>query len=399
MNTLLCLSLEKGQSLYDPTPDEVQGLPTTKNGLPCVYKWGRGAKIGETYQHPTKKFKVPTNAKSIGNWEDNFHKMQKAGVSVPLVKDHSLKADDTLGYVVNLRRNDGWVEPLLQILGRDALDTVSKNELSLGLKQDFVDGLGNKYPGTAIEHCAATPIPVVPGQTNLSNFSAISGEDGEVTNVFYLSAASTGSFPMATTMSPAHRKMCMNLLSGMDGVNDSTDDDTLMSKMVDEHGKMQKDMAMNIPAMKAKTGTLEDQVKALSRENEELTEQVNLSRTDKVVNTEVLFERSLRVGKDADLLVTNRICTPAVAQEFREVLMGTKDAPNVFSLSREEGADDCLAAKVIAVALKFTPPPGTGMQSGTQTLSRDNVQSGAEGSGMRTIKSPHTGKEVQVPVN
>lgn len=399
-------------------------LPTHLDKFPVHHRWGKLLKIGETYTHPLKGFKVEASPKKVRALEDNFKKMKDNGVKVWVSDDHSAKAADSRGTVIALRRNDGWLEALLQLVGDDALKTAVSNELSAGIKPDFKDGLDNDYPGGVIEHVALTPCPVVPNQSgllnasrqnNLSNqlnpnsFTANRGEDGAT--VYYLSTAANQdrSIQMGTKMSAEHKKMCMALLSGMPGVGDDTDDDTMMSKLMSEHGAMKKDIGDGFNT------TLGNQVKALSRENRELIEtkttlenqitELNLSREQQqnlsAVNAEALFERSLRVGKDFDLLVDRKICTPAVAQEFKEAVMGSKESPNVLSLSRdpENPTDDCLAAKVVAVALKFQPGPATGSVTGTQTLSRDNHQNGGgEQTGFRTIKSPHTGKEVQVPI-
>src|SRR5438128_12502126 len=52
---------------------------------------------------------------------------------------------------------------LHQFLGEDARDIGLRNQVSLGIDPDFVDGKGIRY-GEAIVHSAVTPVPVVPGQ-------------------------------------------------------------------------------------------------------------------------------------------------------------------------------------------------------------------------------------------
>jgi hypothetical protein len=64
---------------------------------------------------------------------------------------------------VAIERDGDTLIELHQFLGESARDVGLRNQVSLGIDPDFVDGLGRKY-GEAIVHSAVTPVPVVPGQ-------------------------------------------------------------------------------------------------------------------------------------------------------------------------------------------------------------------------------------------
>jgi hypothetical protein len=93
----------------------------------------------------------------------NFYQMKRAGISVPILADHAERADATLGFIVDVKVENGWLRELHQFLGPEARDLGLRNGVSLGLAPEYVDGQGRNW-GEAIAHSALTPLPVVAGQ-------------------------------------------------------------------------------------------------------------------------------------------------------------------------------------------------------------------------------------------
>jgi hypothetical protein len=137
-------------------------LPDRVSDLPTFYYWKDAIVVGR-YVHPAGTFSLDITRQKLDGYIDNFHKMQANGVGVPILMDHAPSAAATLGWIVDLRRQDDRLLELHQFLGEEARDIGLRNKVSLGIDPDFVDGQGNRY-GEAIVHSAVTPLPVVPGQ-------------------------------------------------------------------------------------------------------------------------------------------------------------------------------------------------------------------------------------------
>lgn len=374
-----------------------QGYPSTVNGLPAHYIWSQALKIGAKYTHPEKGYTVDASAANVKKIQKSFADQKANDVESPIVTDHKVLAKNTLGYLKDTRLKDGWLEVLMQVLGDDSLDTVRKNKISLGLKPKMKDSQGNVYE-FGVEHCAATPIPLVNGQSEL--IAASRSTDGEK---FYFLSRAAPNTPKGARMKADTKKRMMACLSasGVKNMSDGDDDDMMMSKLLDHHEAMQKDLSKAGPWM----AQAADKMKNLSRENEELTaratsaeEQVlTLSRADDEKEPNgVLFERSLRIAAAADSLL-DRGYDAAIVTEVKS-LAGTKENLNTLMLSRADDAEDCALARVIDIMKRARPAPGRGEQAGQWNLSRENTQTGATVPGTVTKKSPYTNADVPVPV-
>lgn len=160
-----------GSAWEDAAAEEISHLPQTegKNNDPIHYGWVNVLQEGEEYKSPKpdQPFKVEASKANIKKVRDNFALMRKRGVDVPFVKDHSLKADSTMGFSMDTRMKNGWLQMLQKVVGDKDYETAKKNRVSAGLKTNMYDGLGNHYY-LALQHIACTPVPVAPGQANLS---------------------------------------------------------------------------------------------------------------------------------------------------------------------------------------------------------------------------------------
>ena len=144
---------------------ELDDLPKEVNGEQVAYFWADGIRAGK-YVHPAGKFELNVDSQRLDTWVDNFRRMREAGVDVPVPVDHSSKARDNLGYVVDIKRNGNTLKLLHQLIGEDAIRLASRNKVSLGIDPAFKDGQGRAF-GDCIVHSSLTPVPLVPGQEGL----------------------------------------------------------------------------------------------------------------------------------------------------------------------------------------------------------------------------------------
>ena len=155
--------------------------PREVNGQPAAYFWADGIRAGK-YVHPAGKFELQVDGKRLDGWVYNFHKMREAGVDVPVPVDHSNKARDNLGYVVDVRREGQTLMLLHQLIGEDAIRLAARNKVSLGIDPNFTDGQGRAF-GDCVVHSSLTPVPLVPGQEGLV---PMSNEGAAGSPIFYL---------------------------------------------------------------------------------------------------------------------------------------------------------------------------------------------------------------------
>ncbi len=100
----------------------------------------------------------------IDHWVDCFARMARAGQSVPIPASHEDvgDSDKNRGFVKSLYKDRGALFMTCELIGSDALEAASRNDVSIGVSELFVDGRGNEYQ-FPIDHVALTPTPVIPG--------------------------------------------------------------------------------------------------------------------------------------------------------------------------------------------------------------------------------------------
>lgn len=317
------------------------------------------------YVHPKTGRAVNASRAQLKDWVDKFHRMAGEGIEFGIPADHRMKAADNLGYVKDARLVDVNGKTRLRLthalIGEDAAMLAVKNRASLGIDPNYIDAKGRKW-GSAIVHSSITPDPVIFGMGSFTPTFLSRGQEREA-QMLFLSAQATPTTPeRSNAMTPELRKR----LEVLAGVAEGTPDDVLLSRVADEAEKQQADMtefASQITLSRQAVATAE-------RERDEAKGQlITLSREAPEQNTEVLYERSLRVGDRFDRLVGAGYA-PASVAKIKQLLIGVAGQPNVVALSRNAGDEDCLAAQVADILLECKPAPRIGGQTGIQTLSR-----------------------------
>jgi hypothetical protein len=419
---------ESAQILYlSRTPEQAgdmmdavtlgQGLPDKDElGNPIKYKWTRCAQIGGKYMATVKdpktgklrKSVLDCSASNVNQWLKAFEDFKKAGIKVPITKGHFERtSDDGRGYGIALRKNNGWLEANMQLIGDDAIKSAGRNEVSIGVKPNYTDRDGKEY-GDAIEHIALTLFPVVPGQSTANQTNGLlaasraDGEDEPI--VFTLSGAEETpatpekETPMAdkTSLSKAHRAA---MADAMKMADDGGDDDAMMSKYLDHGGAVVRDaqkvkthndnlknammnMSMDdllsdenegkLPTLQTEVKALRDVATAEAAEVARLKGEVqNLSREEADVDPELFRGFHELKTEKVDLLLRAGRITAFTADKLKKKMVNDKGEPNTYLLSKD---DDLGGERPIDFILDLldTAESGPGKSNDLLALSRDD---------------------------
>ena len=125
--------------------------------------------------------------------------MRGHGVKVPINLDHSDRAADCLGYIVDMSRKGETLHAICQFIGEDAAELAARNYVSVGINPAYKDGQNNDY-GDAIVHVALPPVSIVPDQSHFALAANI-----QQTPVLALAASPR---PQAPTQTSMHTLSC-----------------------------------------------------------------------------------------------------------------------------------------------------------------------------------------------
>lgn len=349
-----------------------QGLPEKVNGLPCFYYWRQSIRDGE---YAAKGWTLSVNADRRRQWEQMFRQMRGNGVEVPVVTDHTVKAENLKGYVVDVRQSGPWLEELHQYLGEEARDLALRNKVSVGIDPRFKDGHGHLY-GEAIAHSALVPDPVVPGQGEATPLLAASrGQQGEA-EIYCLAASDDGGSNMEL----------LKQLAALLGVAAFATDAEAVAA---------------VKGLKEKLGTTETQLQASLTEKQGLETKVQeLSRSSgkppelSAEAIDALLEAD-QAGLDA--LLANGAIDANVHKNLGGLLKGTDGKPVQFMLSRTASGTPERISKLIIAALKGNKPVSLGHATGQQGL-MDLSRSTPDGRGGTGGGAAPTQEQVQAQV-
>lgn len=340
-------------------------LPDTRSELKCHYRWVPGLQIGAKYTHPSGKYEVDATPEYVKALHQNCQKMKANGFESPFVMDHKMgESPKTLGYGKDSRIERGWFWSAVQILGDDSLDVVRKNKISLGIAPTMKDGHRNVY-APALQHIAATNLPVVLNQPEMESVTAMSADDHGPIYCFSAAPDEPPATPAkviqmaekTTSLSPKHREEMLKAFSMDDG--DAIDDEVLMSKHLDHHAALQRDcdkidpfvngmknMSManiagewgerNMPSLREEIGHLQEIATTAATERDALAGQVKTLSADDPAPDPELFRgfHQLKIG-EVDLKLKQGRISAFVADKLKKRLANAKGEPNVYMLAQD----------------------------------------------------------------
>lgn len=316
------------------------------------------------YCHPKKDWQLPVTVERMDNWVLQFDRMQGNGVSVPIVKDHRITTDATLGYAKKLFRDGDKLKVRLEARGADSIDAVQRvNYVSLGLRNDFTDGEGNEY-GEVIEHIGMTPVPVVPAQEDIVRIAASRGQSSQ-------------EIPVFRRLATEDNTMDLKELRKVLGLGDDVE--------------LTEENALEAIQNKVAEGTVaEEKVKELNGKvtslSSELTKLKESGGDDTpTISPDQAEDAAEGIAEEVAEITASLGLAPADAKELTEALTGPPEDRNTYLLSRVPAPDSNgrrpIRARVITGLLKkidLSKAIQTGSRTGVQTFSRADDNSDTE---------------------
>ncbi len=341
MSTTFILNAKSGVEAkpFTALPED---LPTEINGHPVRYFWKEMLRVGQ-YRHPIHRdWKLSVTAERLDKWISNFHAARASAGFKPFVpiRHQDFDATANLGWIIDMKREGDSLLGLHQMIGRDAALAAARNESSVCIRP-FRDKTGAEYD-ELLEHNALVPDPVA---TGLEPFVALSAGEAQTPVAVYQLSASE----------PDLADKLRQILGG------GLTEEQLLDQVCQLSGQLQ--------ASRSALSEAENRVVELSR---------TVARQSPE-SPEVLRERSLRIEERLTSLVQSGRLSPAYAQRVRRVVVQLPDgSPIAVALSRQAGAEDCLAGQVIDLLKDFEPAPALGESTGPQVLALARAIPGQE---------------------
>lgn len=314
-----------------------------------------------TYVHPVQGWTLDVTRDRLDEWAATFHKMRINGVPVEVVKDHSFKAQDKIGELVDVFRDGDVLVGIHEFVGQDSIDLAKKvGTVSIWLEQNFADGKGILY-GEAILHSSLVQQAIVPDQEGFVPVEVAAGR--------LPAAALSLSRHMESTMKPETLKKIRTLLG-----DDKLGEDDALLKLVERHEAMAGDKK----DFDKKLSAVSEEVATLKAKNAELQKNADGEPKVDADSLEMLAE-----GTDEKIqaMVASAKITPAVALKLSAALVGPAEARNVRALSRKFAGGEQSLAKSILDALAENDPVKLAEQTKGQSksLGRETPDDGPAG--------------------
>jgi hypothetical protein len=351
---------------------EVAGLPTTIHGQPVAYYWADAIRTGR-YLHPATGQILDVDAHRLSRWLSNIRGMRAAGIDIPIPLDHSDRARDNMGYVLDARTQGPALQLLHQLVGADAIRMAARNKVSLGIDTDYRDGRGKAW-GEAVIHSALTPVPVVPGQAGFVAASRGPANKAVAPPMFLLAASNTRSATM-----DAITPQDLIGIAALVGGEELTAQDALPALW-----NWAKDVSQRFCL--SRTASEVDADLAAARQRSDAAERqladaqakvIELSRhSDEDMPQALALNYADLYSSKADHLVAAGHITPACRAKLVE-LIKPAGHPNLALLSRSPGSDARLIDAMFA-ALAENRAVEKGSRTGVQTLSRQSPSDHSE---------------------
>lgn len=240
---------------------------------------------------------------TLAHWAATFQEMAANGVRVPIPDDHDTfgKAHHNQGFVVDMFVDGDSLMAVCELIGDEAQDLATRNDVSVGIPQEIIDGKGRRYV-TPIEHLAFTPTPLI---TGLGKFIPIAASRTRKVSVMDLKA--------------------LGKALGIEDLEDANAVDKITAAFA-ERGTKATAVEASLGEHKTKLEAAESGLKAAREELAAKTEPVKVD----AVTLELAQET--REGK-LGTLVANAKITPAVKDRLHAIFLGADGARLKASIS------------------------------------------------------------------
>ncbi|MBI5724608.1 MAG: hypothetical protein HZA50_11655 [Planctomycetes bacterium] len=325
------------------------------------------------YRHPKNGWTLDVTPERMDRWIASFRAMRENGVDAEIVVDHSVKAADVQGELVDMARDGDTLYAVHEFVGQDAINLAKKcKNVSVLIEKDFRDGQGNSY-GEAITHSSLVQQPVMPGQLPFMPIAAsLAGLPNSGIEPFVLSVEGND---------PDHKKTQENNMSAEEITLKLADVRTLLGAGDDltaenAAARLAEHLKKNADARAATDKQILDlktQVESLSKKAASLK-----TETDRQPDPDVLDQLAEGAEDRIDGLVSKSRITPAVAASLKDLLVGKAGGRNAWALSRNVSGTDESLIRGIVKALEANDVVKLGEQTKGQRIEMSRNSPGGE---------------------
>lgn len=294
------------------------------------------------YLHPDGDWTLDTDEDRRKKWVDAFDKMKanKVAIPIPIADDgnhHVVSPKNNGGFVVGMENKGDATFAILEMIGKDAIDAAGRNDVSVFIDPDTVDGEGRKY-GEAITHVALTPCPIVPGLDGMIKIAASRSGDQSLTSATpYVYHAASLDKPNKGVLT----MLTLDELKKLTGMGDELTEENALEKLGDRLSKdadslTSKDEEITSLKLKVETGETKPAEVKLDADVEDGLVETGEARLDK--------------------LVADGKLTPDAKTKLAAALIGGKGKRNAYALSRTVSGHDRSVINQVCDAIDSNNP-------------------------------------------
>lgn len=299
-----------------------------------------------TFTHPKDGWTLKVTPERMDTWVASFRKMRDNGRGVDIVKDHSFKADDKIGEIVDMQREGDRLYAIHEFADEDAAKLAERvGTVSPWIDPDYRDGR-NEY-GEAILHSAIVQQPVIDSQEKFQAMAAsLLKHDASA-----LLESKNGAY-----------KMDLTTIRSLLGAGQEVTEENAAELVKQRLEKAESDKTEASQAAKdaqAKAQQLESQLSKL---------QAKADGGKPEPDADVLEMQAEGIETQFDNLVEAGKLQPAIAASLKSLFVGDKGSRNAYALSAVYSGRGTALAKDVVNILKDIKPVTMGEATKGQTM-------------------------------
>lgn len=298
--------------------------------------------------------------KRLARFEAANVSFRKNGIPVPIVLNHDQSAENSLGFVEKIFKVGNKLFANLNFVNEDAaLIARAAGHVSVGIRKDFKDGVGNSY-GEAIAHIGIVNQPIVPGQGDFKELGLTTDKGPPI----FLLTQTLVNQP-GDTMPEHTPEALMKTLTAILGLAEG---ELTLENAAEKVDARLKELSAEKEGAEKRAIDAEAEVKAA------------LEKSSAPVDKDLLEIKAGNAEEHSAALVDAHILTPGVRDKLLSILAGEEGNRNAYCLSQSISGTPTSIMKQVLNALKDNDPVKLGEQSKAQLLSITNPAASGEDS-------------------
>lgn len=295
-----------------------------------------------TYSHPKDGWTLSLDHARLDRMAKTFSDMRANGIDIPVVVDHSFKAEAVRGYLTDVWRDGDRLLGLHEMVGDGVKLAETVRNTSVWIEPQHTDGKGNKYTD-ALLHNAVVQHPIV---TGMGGFEAI--------------AASMFADRPAQPLVPTTGEKTMDLTKIKAALG--TDAELTEENLADA-------ITAALTAEREKVTAAEAKAQAIAASH--------TANERKEPDADSLALIAEATGEKIDALVASGHVTPAVAASLKGKFIGEPGKYNAYAMSAAfSGRPTSITRDIIDLFKQNGPVIKMGEQTKGQALSHDGRDGG-----------------------